>query len=453
MKAGFGSSDITPRLGVQLAGYGPYRNRAARRITAPLLARAMGITEGGRHTVLINLELCVAPRDLAKRIREAVAARIRTSPDRVLVTVTHTHSAAAVGGLVGWGEADAMYVETLPSRAAAAAERATAAQSEVEWRYAEVPCEGIAINRETDKGGWMTEPISERLNPAWRPARPQDTDPTLRVLAAYSGGKLRGVLHHFGCHAVVGSEQTFDVHGDFVGLASRAIERAHAGATAIFLPGALGDINPPVVHRGPAETRVGLRVLSRKYAGAIRSALRVAQPVEVDEVRSVRREVRFSRAAWTRERVLRRIAELDKIFAAPGITDDTRVGTPPLDTNGLHMARLAGLRVVLVGFKGARAPNPAVALHGLRIGPVALLGVGLEVFHSLQASVLRGSPRDRIWIVSLAGGGAGYAPDKRAHAQKGYTDELVPLLVGEIPFARIHDELPRELIRLARELG
>jgi ABC-type thiamine transport system ATPase subunit len=41
MKAGFGSSDITPRLGVQLAGYGPYRNRAAREIVTPLLARAM----------------------------------------------------------------------------------------------------------------------------------------------------------------------------------------------------------------------------------------------------------------------------------------------------------------------------------------------------------------------------------------------------------------------------
>jgi hypothetical protein len=260
------------------------------------------------------------------------------------------------------------------------------------------------------------------------------------------------VLHHFGCHAVVGSEQTFDVHGDFVGFASRAIERKHASAMAIFLPGAMGDINPPVVHRGPAETRLGLRVLGRKYAGAIARGLRSAQPVAVDDVRSTRREVRFTRKGWTREWVLRRIAQLEKIFAAPGITDVTLVGTPPLNTNGMHMARLAGLRVVLAGFKGTRAPNPKVNVQGLRIGPVALLGVGLEVFHSLQAPVLRGSPHGHTWVVSLAGG-AGYAPDKRAQAKKGYTDELVPLLGGEVPFARIYDQLPRELIRLARELG
>ena len=50
-------------------------------------------------------------------------------------------------------------------------------------------------------------------------------------------------------------------------------------------------------------------------------------------------------------------------------------------------------------------------------------------------------------------GGAGYAPDKAACAKKGYTDYLVPLIVGERPYAKIYDEVPRELIKLARELA
>ena len=152
-----------------------------------------------------------------------MAQRTGCRPSEVLITCTHTHSGPATGGMLGWGEPDGIYVETLPSRIAGAAAKAWAARKPVKWRYAEVPCEGIAINRETDRGGWMFDPIGVRLDPKWRPARPQDTDPTLRVLAAYAGKKLVGVLHHFGCHAVVGSEQTFDVHGDFVGLASRQI--------------------------------------------------------------------------------------------------------------------------------------------------------------------------------------------------------------------------------------
>ncbi len=452
MKAGFGQTDITPRLGVQLAGYGPYRNRAARKITAPLMARAMAIVRGRERAILVNLELCGTPRPLALRIRSAVAARTGCDERDVFVTSTHTHSGPAVGGMSGWGEADAIYVETLPARAAAAAVAACDALAPVEWRYAEVPCEGIAINRETDKGGWMFDPIEVRLDPGWRPARPGDTDPTLRVLAAYAGDKLAGVLHHFGCHPVVGSEQTFDVHGDFVGLASRQIERAHPGATALFLPGALGDINPPVCHRAAAETRLGLRALSKRYTTAIALALRAAAPVAADDLRSARRDVAFSRKPWTRAFVKRRIAELEAIFAASGVTDDPRAGEPPLQTNGLHMARLQGLRAVLGGFEGTKPPNPPVSLQGLRIGPVALLGVGLEVFHSLQAPIVKGSPHPHTWVVSLAGG-VGYAPDAAAGAKQGYTDDLVPLVVGERPFARIHAELPRELVKLARDLA
>lgn len=451
MKAGFASADITPRLGVQLCGYGPYRNRAAKKILAPLAARAMAVTQGKQRAILINLELVGTPRGLALRICEAVAQRTGCRPDEVFVTVTHTHSGPATGGMLGWGEPDAIYVETLPSRIAGAAAKAWAARKTVAWRYAEVPCEGIAINRETDRGGWMFDPIGVRLDPKWRPARPQDTDPTLRVLAAYRGKKLVGVLHHFGCHAVLGSEQTFDVHGDFVGLASAQIERAHPGATAIFLPGAMGDINPPVCHRGEKETHRALRVLTRKYAAVVKRGLKAAQPMAADQVRGLQRDVSFSRKPWTRAAVQRRIAQLEKIFTAPGVTDLTTVGELPLQSNGLNMVRLEGLRVVLAGFKGRQGPNPPVSVHGLRIGPVALLGVGLEVFHSLQAPILRDSPHPHTWVVSLAGG-VGYAPDARACAKQGYTDDLVPAILGERPYAKIYAEVPRELVKLAREL-
>jgi len=452
MKAGFASADITPRLGVQLAGYGPYRNRAAQKILAPLAARAMAVSDGSRRALLVNLELCGTPRPLAIRIRNAVALRTGCRPTEVFVTSTHTHSGPSTGGMLGWGETDAIYVETLPARIADAAAKAWAARKTIAWRYAEVPCEGIAINRETDRGGWMFDPIGVRLDPKWRPARPQDTDPVVRVLAAYAGKKLVGLLHHFGCHAVLGSEQTFDVHGDFVGLASARIECAFPGATAVFLPGAMGDINPPVCHRAAKETHRALRVLIAKYTAAIKRGLKAARPMAARGLRVVQHEVSFSRKPWTRASISRRIAQLEKIFAASGVTDITTVGERPLESNGLNMVRLEGLRVVLAQFKGARGPNPPVTVQGLRIGPVALLGVGLEVFHSLQAPIVAGSPHPHTWVVSLAGG-IGYAPDARACAKKGYTDDLVPAILGERPYAKIYAEVPRELIKLARELA
>jgi hypothetical protein len=453
MKAGFGSSDITPRLGVQLAGYGPYRNRAAREIVTPLLARAMVLSEGRRRAVLINLECCGTPLALAAKIRSMVAARIPCRPQDVFVSATHTHSSPSIHGMFGWGEADMMYLETLPVRATEAAVRAWAALTEVQWRHAQVPCEGIAVNRETDTGFALSANFEERMDPAWRPAHPEHTDPTVRVLAAYAGDRLVGLLHHFGCHPVIYGEKTAAIHGDYPGLACRHLEKKHPGVVAVFLPGALGDINPKLNHRVPRESRLALRAIAKQYTQAIERGLQAAEPVAVPTFHLLRREVKFTRKPWSRRQVERRIARLEKHFATPGITDLPHTGgSPPLMTNGMEMARLQGLRAVLQHFRGERAPNPPVSLHGLRLGPVALLGCGLEAYHSLQAPVLAGSPHPHTWLVSLAGG-CGYAPDLAALRRAGYAADFVPLICGELPFARIYAELPRELVKLARELA
>jgi len=456
MKAGFGKSDLTPRLGVQLAGYGPYRNRAAQEIVAPLAARAAVIRDGKTNVVLLSVELCGTPRPLAERIRAVVAARVGCRADEVFLSSTHTHSAPSVGGMFGWGEPDAVYLETLPARAAEAAVRAKAALAEVEWRHAHVACEGIAVNRETDTGFALNANFAERMNLRWRPAKPEQTDPTVRVLAAYgAGGKLVGLLHHFGCHPVVYGEKTAAIHGDFVGLASIQLEAKHEGAVAIFLPGALGDVNPKLNHRVPRESRRALNAIARQYVGAVARGLRVARPVAcaANALVNVSDEIKFTRVAWSKARVLKRVSALEKIFTEAGVTDFPHAGgLPPLHTRGMEMARLQGMRALLTEWRGRVAPNPPVRVHGLRIGPVALLGCGLEVYQSLQSVILKNSPHVATWVVSLVGGN-GYAPDAAAQRRAGYSDDFVPLMMGELPYARVDQDLIRALAKLARQLG
>jgi hypothetical protein len=452
MKAGFGKSDITPRLGVQLAGYGPYRNRAAQEIVAPLNARAMMVVKGKVRVVIVSVELTGLPRALDRRIRAHVGKLVRVRADDVFLSVTHTHSCPAVGGMLGWGEADALYVETLPGRVAAAAVAAQANLMEVEWRQARGPCEGIAVNRETDAGFALDADFAERMKASWRPAHPEETDPTVRVLAAYADQKLAGLIHHFGCHPVVYGEKTNAIHGDFVGEASRRLEAAHAGTVALFLPGALGDINPKLNHRVPVESKQALTAIGRQYAKAVEAALPQASPLTGGVLKSIRREVTFSRKPWTQTMIERRIRQLQRLFEEAGTTDlPNGGGQPPLQTNGMELARLEGLRSVGMQFQGERAPNPPVAVHGVKLGSLVLLGCGLELYHSLQAVVLEGSPQTASWVVSLVGG-MGYAPDEAAHQRAGYAGDFVPLISGEIPYADIQNELPTELVKLAVEL-
>jgi hypothetical protein len=107
---------------------------------------------------------------------------------------------------------------------------------------------------------------------------------------------------------------------------------------------------------------------------------------------------------------------------------------------------------LLTEWHGRGAPNPPVRVHGVRIGPVALLGCGLEVYHSLQAEILQNSPHAATWVVSLVGGN-GYAPDAAAQRRAGYSDDFVPLMMGELPYARVDRDLIRALAKLARQLG
>lgn len=452
MKAGFGRSDITPRLGVQLAGYGPYRNREAREIVAPLKARAAWLAHGRSRALLISLELCGLPRELDRRIREHVGRAVRLDPENVFLSVTHTHSAPAVGGMFGWGEADPLYVETLPARIVPSAREAKRNAVEVEWREAEVPAEGIAVNRETDAGFALEADFDARIKSSWRPSHPEHTDPTVRVLAACAGQKLVGLLHHFGCHPVVYGEKTNAVHGDYAGKACDLLEREHPGATAIFLPGALGDINPKLNHRSPKESRRALNAIGRQYAARIEFGLRRTTVVDSSALVCIRKQVRFSRLEFSRAHIERRVESLAKALASRGVTDFPHTRERGgLFTCGMEMARLEGLRSIAAQFRGARMPNPPVVLHVLQLGSVALVGCGLEIYSETGRQLMAAHPEMKIWPVSLVGG-MGYAPPAHAPGAKGYAGEFIPLICGEVPFRQVESELRRAVNGLLRRL-
>ncbi len=70
------------------------------------------------------------------------------------------------------------------------------------------------------------------------------SDPTVPVLRIFGpGGKLRGVLFGLSCHPSVLTYESLVISGDYAGIAQAAWEKAHPGATAIFLQLCGGDQN------------------------------------------------------------------------------------------------------------------------------------------------------------------------------------------------------------------
>jgi hypothetical protein len=447
MELGFARTDITPRVGVELCGFGPFLNRHSVGIRDRLWARAMAVRVGEQRAVVIACDLIGVAWQTTKRVRAMISESCGLAPDEVMVCCSHTHSGPAPGIYIGWGEADPLYLETLPHRIAQAAIAALGRLQSAELAHAEAPCEGIAINREYDQ---FWAPYEAAMQPDWRPPKPELTDTTCHVLTARgSDGGLLGFAAYFGCHPVVCCENCRGIHGDYPGIAMNAIERDHPGAVGLFLQGAQGDVNTAIGGRSEKESLLALDEIAGRFARAVRDGIRAARAVSVDRLATGRREVVFTRKPWDREEIARRLAECEQQIAAPG------PGGVPTDEDRdrrMQMVYVTALRRLLAQCDRGEALAPATEIHGLRLGPIALLGSPFETFRAIKTEVCAQVAAPIPLVVSFTNDSVGYAVDTTTAARGGYAADMVPLIRGELPFANIHAELVRELRELDRML-
>ena len=443
MKVGLAKADITPRIGVELQGYGPYLCRHSDGVRDRLYARAIAFDAGGERAVLVSCDLAGVPEYLVQRVREIVRAQTGVLESSIMVHAIHTHSGPAVRIYTGWGTVDPPYVEILPYRIADACCRALAGLQEATLLHAEVPCRGVAINRETD--AFRVEKIEDALEDDWQPDKPEETDTTCHVVKVEAGDRMIGFVSYYGCHPVIGGANTRKIHGDWAGVATNLVQRLHPGSVGLFLQGAQGDVNSCVVCHEEAEALRALDVIAARYARSIMDGLAQATPVEANVLRSVRHATRFSRKPWGRERLQSLLSEREDVLHAREANDaDQRLRQA--------MVCAQALRGMLQRLYAGEDLSPEIELQGLRIGPIVLLGSPFETFRAIKNEVVAAARSPIPLVMSFVNGSVGYAVDRQAAEKGGYAVDLAPFIHGQLPFAAIHDELVQALLTLDREL-
>jgi hypothetical protein len=259
VSVGFGAGDITPEVPVFLAGFSG-RPEPAQRVHDALEARSVVIERAGQRLCLIVCDLLGMSPDVARDVRQGVAAALDLPAARVLTACTHTHAGPSVirgTEALGW-PTPAGYERLLTAGCVMAARRASSALEPATLGCARRPLPGgLSLNR-----------------------RGLPYEPTFAVLDARRGdGSCVGTLANVGIHPVALGPQCLEVSTDWVGPFRSALGAATGGDVAL-LQGALGDVNPEDAHhhddRGDHHHA---EAIGRGVAGAVLDILDGLEPV------------------------------------------------------------------------------------------------------------------------------------------------------------------------------
>lgn len=233
MLAGFAKADISPPLGVELAGYGYYLKRQARGIRDPLFACALALKQGGEQLLLISLDALGANASLVQSIQEGLQED-GILPNQIILLSTHTHTGPCLKYHEACGEVDEHHVRTLPALVLKACRQALLKMSPVSslTGICQPLGQRIAYNRSRADG-----PLDQMVR-GFRFAR--------------AGGRDICVLS-YACHPVCLGRSTY-ISADYPGEVCAALDRN--GLDAMFLNGLCGDIDPLPCSPGLEESRL-----------------------------------------------------------------------------------------------------------------------------------------------------------------------------------------------------
>jgi len=134
--------------------------------------------------------------------------------------------------------------------------------------------------------------------------------------------------------------------------------------------------------------------------------------------------------------------------------DETTDATVETEWNArMETVYALALRRILSRMERGETLTPETELHGLRIGSVALLGSPFETFQAIKNEVCAAAGFPHPLVLSFVNDSVGYAPDRTVAARGGYAQDKVPLITGQLPFARAHEELVEGLLRIAARLA
>ena len=222
MRAGYGKYELTPPMGVELAGFGYYLERRAQTIIDPLFARAVLLETENHRSLIISCEVLGLSRAVCAEVFEH-AAKYGVAPENVVIVSVHTHTGPTIIYHEGTGAVDPDYVATVAGRISKAIDLAAADMDEISsLTHMTAPLPGDYIYNRADPENGPVDRTVRGFSIARKTKHP------IAMVSAACHGVFRQRIPH--------------VSADFAGGINRIMEEK--GALPLYLNGLCGDIDP-----------------------------------------------------------------------------------------------------------------------------------------------------------------------------------------------------------------
>jgi neutral ceramidase len=416
-RAGAATSNITPRLGTSINGY--FNDRLAAHVHDELHARCLVLDDGQTRLAIVVCDSCMIPREIMDAAKRRVAEKCGLAPDHILISATHTHTAATCAAIFQ-SDPDPQYVEFLVARIADSVARAinNLAPARIAWGAGREPNQVFNRRWKMKPGTIPPNPFRGtndlvRMNPPvespnlLEPAGP--TDPEVSIVSVQSPeGRPIALLANYSLHYVTTGRDN-DISADYYGAFADRIQqllgadRLDPPFVAMLSNGTSGNINNINFRqkRAPMPPYEQIRIV----AGAVAAeAHRVCQTLRYQN--------------WVPLGVQQ--TEIKLGVRLPSPEEVTRAKTVLAKATGAELKsaeQVYARETVLM--KDYPKQVPAL-IQAMRIGDLGIAAIPCEVFAETGLAIKQNSPFKQTFTIELANGYNGYLPTPEQHKLGGY---------------------------------
>lgn len=366
LRAGVAKVDITPQQPCVLAGYAG-RTNLSTGVHDPLFARAVAFEEGGKRLVLVSSDL-IGYYKTVNYMRSAILDACNLKPEELLLTAIHTHAAPTASLEPEKPHPNNVeYTKTVSVRLVKLVQQALAGLKPARIGVG-IGASPVGINRREaviDKQG------QKQIRLGRNPGGSTDKDVQVLQIREPSSEKPFAVLFAYATHGTSLGSKNLVISGDVLGLAAQFVEQ-HLGDGIIspVFAGASGDIDP------------WFRVLPEIKTGN----------------------------GWIPESVLLGTMLGEEVVHTANKIPDFKQDGP---INSI-------IKTIELPSKTNQTDTVPMTITVARIGNVAFVGLGGEVFHEIGRAIKKGSPFPHTFVITHCNGRAGYLVVKEAYPKGGY---------------------------------